>query len=171
MAITDTIAANLSVWMEHSADLNTLKKLASRSGVGFGTVQRVKNGNGNPTVKNLTDIAKAFGRRPEDLLILPGADAPAAPGGLLLTTKEAALLENFRLLLDEDQQRIEEDAQKLADVARAYRKRFGAKIADNHRVSQALTKANKEMTEEQARAILADPRVQKLLIEIQQNKK
>lgn len=75
MAITTTISENLAAWMADSADLNTLKKLAARSKVGFGTVQRMKNGDGNPTIKNITDVARAFGRRPEDLLL-----ARCAPG-------------------------------------------------------------------------------------------
>lgn len=69
MAITDTISENLSAWMDASADLKTLKKLAARSGVGFGTVRRMKNGDGNPTIKNISDVARAFGRRPEDLML------------------------------------------------------------------------------------------------------
>jgi hypothetical protein len=36
--------------------------------VGFGTVRRARNGDGNTTIQNLTAIARAFKRRPEDLL-------------------------------------------------------------------------------------------------------
>lgn len=79
MAITSTISENLAAWMAISADLNTLKKLAARSGVGFGTVRRMKNGDGNPTIKNITDVAKAFGKKPEDLLLAATAgDAASA---------------------------------------------------------------------------------------------
>lgn len=68
MTITDTIARNLAAWMQASPDLDTIQKVASRSKVGFGTVRRLKNGTGNPTIKNLTDIAQAFKKKPEDLL-------------------------------------------------------------------------------------------------------
>lgn len=68
MKITDNISANLSMWMGVSENLDTIKKVASRSGVGFGTVRRIKNGDTNPTISNLCDIAKAFGKRVEDLL-------------------------------------------------------------------------------------------------------
>jgi len=68
MAITDNIAKNLNSWMASSPSLDTIKKVSARSGVGFGTVQRVKNGDGNPTVNNLADIAKAFGKKLEDIL-------------------------------------------------------------------------------------------------------
>lgn len=74
MDITATIAANLSRWMEAHPALNTLKKLASKSGVGFGTVQRAKNGSGNVTIQNLDAIATAFGRRTIDLLAIPRSD-------------------------------------------------------------------------------------------------
>ena len=68
MDITKTIAANLDAWMAATPALDTLKKVAARSGVGFGTVQRARNGDGNTTIQNLTAIARAFRRRPEDLL-------------------------------------------------------------------------------------------------------
>lgn len=68
MKITDKIAANLSAWMESNPSLDTIKKVAIRSQVGFGTVQRAKNGDGNPTIVNLQDIANAFGKPVEALL-------------------------------------------------------------------------------------------------------
>lgn len=68
MDIVSTIAANLSAWMADNPDLDTIKKVAARSGVGFGTVRRTKNGEGNPTITNLADIARAFKRPLEDLL-------------------------------------------------------------------------------------------------------
>lgn len=75
MDITAHIAANLDAWMAASPNLDTLKKVASRSGVGFGTVRRARNGDGNTTIKNLTAIAKAFGRSIEDLLRAPAYEA------------------------------------------------------------------------------------------------
>lgn len=71
MDILALIAVNLSQWMADHPTLNTLKKVAARSHVGFGTVQRCKNGNGNPTITNLVDIAGAFGKPLDDLLRLP----------------------------------------------------------------------------------------------------
>lgn len=68
MDITKTIAANLDAWMAATPALDTLKKVAAKSGVGFGTIQRARNGDGNTTIQNLTAIARAFKRRPEDLL-------------------------------------------------------------------------------------------------------
>lgn len=80
MEITDHIAANLDAWMAASPNLDTLKKVAARAGVGFGTVRRARNGDGNTTIKNLTAIARAFGRHIEDLLRAPSA---YAKGGMV----------------------------------------------------------------------------------------
>lgn len=77
MEITQVIAKNLTDWMTHSSTLNTLKSLSKASGVGFGTVRRAKNGDGNITVQNLASIARAFKRRPIDLLI--DSTAPYKP--------------------------------------------------------------------------------------------
>lgn len=66
--INDTIAKNLGAWMKKSHDKDTLKKLSSRSGVGFGTVRRMKNGDANATIKNLALVADAFGKTVIDLM-------------------------------------------------------------------------------------------------------
>jgi transcriptional regulator with XRE-family HTH domain len=79
MDISERISAILCQWMAARPDLNTIKKLSSRSGVGFGTVRRLKNGDGNVTIKNLELIAKAFAKRPDDLLTLPAGQTPAPP--------------------------------------------------------------------------------------------
>lgn len=63
-----TISANLSAWMKASPTLDTIKRVAARSGVGFGTVRRAKNGDGNTTIQNLDAIARAFHRGVEDLI-------------------------------------------------------------------------------------------------------
>lgn len=61
MDIKLIVAQNLSRLMSQSQTLDTVKKVSARSGVGFGTVRRAKNGDGNITVDNLSAIAKAFG--------------------------------------------------------------------------------------------------------------
>lgn len=71
MDITKAIAENLSTWMKNHPGLDTIKKLSSKSGVGFGTVRRARNGDGNITVQNLEAIASAFGRRATDLITTP----------------------------------------------------------------------------------------------------
>ncbi len=76
MDITQIISTNLTDWMQKNPALDTFKKLSARSGVGFGTVQRAKNGDGNITVDKLTAIAAAFGRKPADLLTPPTEPEP-----------------------------------------------------------------------------------------------
>lgn len=73
MDVTQIIAANLDDWMANHPDLNTLKKVSARASIGFGTVRRARNGDGNTTIQNLAAIAKAFGRPLEDLLAAPGS--------------------------------------------------------------------------------------------------
>ncbi|MEO6147043.1 MAG: helix-turn-helix transcriptional regulator [Sulfuriferula sp.] len=60
MEIDQIIAENLRDLMKESENLNTLKKLSAKSKVGFGTVRRTRNGDGNITVQNLEKIAHAF---------------------------------------------------------------------------------------------------------------
>lgn len=80
MDIAKVIAENLTEWMREDASLDTLQKVESKSGVGFGTVRRAKNGDGNITVEKLAAIAQAFGRQPAELLVPDAGNAtgPAA---------------------------------------------------------------------------------------------
>jgi transcriptional regulator with XRE-family HTH domain len=68
MDITKIIAENLSRWMRETPSLDTVKKVEAKSGVGFGTVRRARNGEGNITVENLSRIAEAFKKHPADLM-------------------------------------------------------------------------------------------------------
>lgn len=97
MDINKIIAANLGAWMEANPALDTMKKLASRSGVGFGTVQRIKNGEGNITAKNMALLAAAFGRHPAELMTAPVAPAyPAAEPAPALAVAEPPPRIEFR---------------------------------------------------------------------------
>lgn len=77
MDIKRTIADNVAAWMAESPTLDTLKKLATRSGVSFGTIQRVRNAEVNLTVENLVAIASAFGRTAAELVTPPDAAGTA----------------------------------------------------------------------------------------------
>lgn len=77
MDIAKTISANLTAWIGNNPGLDTFKKIAAASGVGFGAVQRAKNGDGNITVEKLSAIASAFKRHPAELLIPATAVKPA----------------------------------------------------------------------------------------------
>lgn len=71
MDIAKTIGTNLAALMASNEALDTCKKVAAKSKVGFGTVQRAKNGDANITVEKLTAIAEAFKRHPAELMIEP----------------------------------------------------------------------------------------------------
>jgi len=79
------ISTNLTAWMAATPGLDTLQKLEARSGVGFGTIRRAKNGDGNITVDKLTAIAAAFGRLPAELM----TPAPTEGGEALLPATQA----------------------------------------------------------------------------------
>lgn len=68
MDIANIISENLADWMASTPALDTLQKVEAKSGVGFGTVRRTRNGEGNITVDKLAAIADAFGRAPAELL-------------------------------------------------------------------------------------------------------
>lgn len=68
MDINHIISANLTAWMESGKGPTTLKEVARKSGVGFGTAQRAKNASGNTTIQNLDLIARAFGRSVIELM-------------------------------------------------------------------------------------------------------
>lgn len=63
--------------MESYPERDTLVKVSKAAKVGFGTVRRAKNGDGNLTVHNLALIAAAFHRKPQDLLIEPTESYPS----------------------------------------------------------------------------------------------
>lgn len=76
MAIAKTISRNLTAWMDATPALDTLQKLEAKSGVGFGTIRRAKNGEGNITVEKLEAIAAAFGQPAAALLAEARAPEP-----------------------------------------------------------------------------------------------
>ena len=54
MDIVKTIGENITALMQPPSALDTCMKVAAKSGVSFGTVQRVKNGEVNITVEKLS---------------------------------------------------------------------------------------------------------------------
>lgn len=68
MDIKQVIATNIAKWMTANPATDTLKKLAQRSGVSFGTVQRARNAEANMTIENLAMLADALGKTPADLV-------------------------------------------------------------------------------------------------------
>lgn len=101
MDIAKIVSGNLTALMESHPGRETLEKVAHVAGVGFSTVRRAKNGDGNLTVQNLELIAKAFRRSAKDLLVDPDqAYSPAAPITVLAVHEppidERELLQGYR---------------------------------------------------------------------------
>lgn len=105
MEITKVISLNLANWMAEHPTLGTLKKVAAASGVGFGTVQRISDNKGNPTVKNIAAIAQAFRRKPTELLTPPPEIYEFSTSTTLtaqeMKTDEYQVLEGYRQGSDE----------------------------------------------------------------------
>lgn len=128
MDIAKIISDNLTDWMAATPSLDTFKKVSAKSGVGFGTVQRAKNGDGNITVEKLTAIAAAFGRQPAELMTQPSkaldrttVEAEAAP---LTPQRKSAREERIAavnsLLARIDDYGLVAMLEKAKDVARDY---------------------------------------------------
>ncbi len=102
MDIAAIISRNLTALMASYPDRETLEKVAHVAHVGFSTVRRAKNGDGNLTVQNLDLIARAFRRTAKDLLAEPideyGPAAPAtvAEAPVVLAAAAAAALQPVR---------------------------------------------------------------------------
>lgn len=109
MDIATVIAENLTAWMDSTPSLDTLKKLSARSKIGFGTVQRAKNGDGNITAKSIAAIAESFGRTAAELMTPPSAEGIPASTRDVVTPPAEAVESRARLL-----------AEQSAEVARRW---------------------------------------------------
>jgi transcriptional regulator with XRE-family HTH domain len=86
--ISQIISRNLTELMASYPGRETLAKVAKAAHVGFGTVQRARNGDGNLTVQNLDLIARAFRRTAKDLLADPVDEYELAAPVTVLTSQE-----------------------------------------------------------------------------------
>jgi transcriptional regulator with XRE-family HTH domain len=130
MDISQRIAHNLSAWMTNTRGRETLKQVAIASGVGFGTVQRAKNADGNLTVQSLEMIAAAFRRQAVDLLAEPEESSvePAATTafGLVVNERRAEYMTDDERLLIEAFRIADDGARRaLLLLARDSLDRFG----------------------------------------------
>lgn len=88
MDIAQIVAHNLSTLMAATPHLDTLMKVSKAAGVGFGTVRREKNGDGNLTVQNLELLAHAFRRNARDLLVDSKTAYTATPPAIIRQVAE-----------------------------------------------------------------------------------
>lgn len=135
MDTTQIISSNLASWMESTPALDTIKKLASKANVGFGTAQRARNGTGNITIQNLEQIAKAFGKTPIDLLQQTRQDirylkVAEPPLPTFLETKDTPIVAE-----------ITELARSLDDIGKGMLLSKARDIADERKASRRANKA------------------------------
>lgn len=133
MDIAAIIAHNLTALMERHPDRDTLEKVAAAAGVGFGTVRRAKNGDGNLTVQKLELIARAFRRTARDLLVQADDTYQTAPLVTPLTVQEPSGGDERELLLGY-RQASSEVRDILLDLARkaAQRNAFELRSEKKH---------------------------------------
>ena len=75
----EIVTENLKRWMAASENLKTQPALARAAKVGQSHISRILRGEANPTVSILEAIARAFKRKPSDLLAAPDIICSAAP--------------------------------------------------------------------------------------------
>lgn len=108
----------------------TQASVAEMLGVDKGNVSRYESGAQAPEFDRLVKLSEIFGVQLSELFSM-------AEGG------EAAddatpINEDFDLLLSDDQERISAEVRRLADIARAYRVKFGVRHATDAHVAECL---------------------------------
>ena len=101
MRTNEIVTENLKRWMDTSRNLKTQEALARVSKVGQSHISRILRGEANPTVSILESIARAFKRKPIDLLTAPDPEYSAAPPSVSPTAQEpppdeCELLQGYR---------------------------------------------------------------------------
>lgn len=101
MRINQIVTENLKHWMDASENLKTQPALARAAKVGQSHISRILRGEANPTVSTLESIARAFRRKPIDLLAAPSTTySDALPSGSHVAQEppldECELLQGYR---------------------------------------------------------------------------
>ena len=140
MDILQTISANLNAWMRDTPGLRTIEEVVTASGVGFGTVRRIRKGEINATIQNLEAIAKAFKRQASDLLALPSDAYQTGTASCFTVNEPPAPVITFRS--DDDDPLITEAAEILRGMSE-HGKRVALKhlklIAEEHSIPKQTT--------------------------------
>jgi hypothetical protein len=131
MDTAQIIAYHLKALMAAHPERDTLAKVSKASKVGFGTVQRARNGDGNLTVHNLALIAASFHRKPQDFLVEPlDSYPPVVPISPTRVSEppvdERELLQGYRDASDEVREILLELARKATK-----KKDFGPRSETN----------------------------------------
>lgn len=113
--IREIVASNLREWMRANPDLNSQPKLSERSGVAQSHISRILNQQAAATIEMLQQLARAFRRRPGDLLEPPGhARAVQQP-----VTAYAVRSPTYRRLCELIESAHEEDLPTVLSVVKA----------------------------------------------------
>lgn len=83
MKLADVLAQNITRLMAKMPDLDTIEKVSLRSGVGRGTVDRVKKAEVSTKIDTLELLASAFGVSPLRLLSSDDRNDEGAPAGYI----------------------------------------------------------------------------------------
>lgn len=119
MKLEEILAQNLTRLMATTTGVDTIDKVSAKSGVGRGTVDRVKKAEVSTKIETVEALASAFGVTPIDLLTSQDAIAKARTAEPLarpsaqmqwVSEDEAQLLSDFRTTDDEGRDTIKKIA-------------------------------------------------------------
>jgi transcriptional regulator with XRE-family HTH domain len=94
------LGANLTALMASNGDLNSNPKVSKKTGLGTGSVSRLRNGDVDANLSTLEKIAKAFELQPWQLLV-HGLDPGNLPALLAATETERLLWERLKAMAKE----------------------------------------------------------------------
>jgi transcriptional regulator with XRE-family HTH domain len=116
----------------------TQDQFGMRVGTDKGNISRIESGKQEPEIARLEAIATTLGTTLSAIFAEAEGDKVAVPA---LTPSEAALLDDFQMLLLDDQVRLLAEVARLASAGRQYQARFGASTADDARVRRTFPRA------------------------------
>lgn len=93
--LAETLGKNLSALMAAHPELSSNPKMADRTGLGTGTIHRLRYGKVDCTMDTLQKLAKPFGIEPWQLLV-PGLDPSNLPALKSVSAAEEKLWERLR---------------------------------------------------------------------------
>jgi transcriptional regulator with XRE-family HTH domain len=94
------LGANLQALMASHSDLSSNPKLAKKTGLGTGSISRLRNGEVDPTLSTLEKLSKAFDVAAWQLLV-PNIDPGNLPALLSASEAERKLWESLRQVAKE----------------------------------------------------------------------
>lgn len=110
--IKRNMSERLNKLMSKDPNMDTIPKVAAKSGVSYGTVRRIRNAEPNqPSIANVEAVAKAFG-----LTLIEFVSDPNDT--LAITEQERQLIADLRCLSPEDAQQVVYGVKHIANLRR-----------------------------------------------------